>query len=101
MLKEPVITTISPASLTAKELVRFCTEFVDGDGMPRTFQKELLTRYVEFLDKVYDGDLVESDYPNEELEHQIENLECQVYDLESEVDRLTDELDALKTERNE
>ena len=47
MFKEPVETTLSPSNLTDLELLRFAEEFVDGDGMPRDFQKELVKRYTQ------------------------------------------------------
>ena len=44
MLKEHV-TPIDPKALTDKELLRFAEDFVNGEGMPRLFQKELLARF--------------------------------------------------------
>lgn len=103
MLKEPVTTTLHPSSLTDKELIRFADEFIQTNilGMTTPFQREVLERFEALVNKVKDGDLVEPDNSNEELEEQIESLECQVYDLEREVDRLTDELDGLKEAPNQ
>lgn len=44
MYTEPV-TPIDPRALSDKELLRFAEDFVNGDGMPRSFQKELLARF--------------------------------------------------------
>ena len=103
MYKEHVKTTPNPSSLTDKELIRFADEAVKDFvlGMTREYQQEVLERFELLVNKVKDGDLVEPDNSNEELEEQIENLECQVYDLEREVDCLTDELDALKEQPNQ
>lgn len=46
MFKEPV-TPLDPASLTDKELLRFAEDFVNGDGMPRAFQHELVRRLAQ------------------------------------------------------
>lgn len=45
MFKEPVETTLSPSNLTDLELLRFAEEFVEGNGLPKDFQKELVKRY--------------------------------------------------------
>jgi hypothetical protein len=47
MLKEPVETTLNPSALTDLELLRFMEEFVNGDGMPRTFQREVVRRFAQ------------------------------------------------------
>jgi hypothetical protein len=47
MLKEPVETTLNPSALTDLELLRFMEEFVNGDGMPRTFQREIVRRFAQ------------------------------------------------------
>lgn len=39
------VTPIDPKSLSDKELLRFAEDFVNGDGMPRTFQQELVKRF--------------------------------------------------------
>lgn len=98
MLKESVKTLPSPASLTDKELIRFADEAVKDFilGMTREYQQEVLTRFEKLLNRVADGDLVEPDNTNEELQSEISRLEDENYDLEREVDRLNDELDALK-----
>lgn len=44
MLKEPV-TPIDPRALTDKELIRFAGDFVHGNGLPKSFQQELLARF--------------------------------------------------------
>ena len=44
MYKEHV-TPIDLRALTDKELIRFAEDFVNGDGLPRSFQKELLARF--------------------------------------------------------
>ena len=46
MYKEHV-TPIDPKALTDKELIRFAEDFVNGDGLPRSFQKELLKRFTQ------------------------------------------------------
>ena len=38
------VTPIDPKSLTDAELLRFAEDFVNGDGMPRSFQQEVLKR---------------------------------------------------------
>ena len=35
------VTTLDPKNLTDAELLRFAEDFVNGDGMPRSFQKEV------------------------------------------------------------
>jgi hypothetical protein len=47
MLKEPVETPILPSSLTDLELLRFMEDFINGDGMPRTFQREVVRRFAQ------------------------------------------------------
>ena len=39
------VTPIDPKALTDKELIRFAEDFLNGDGLPRSFQKELLARF--------------------------------------------------------
>jgi cell division protein FtsB len=103
MLKESIKTLPSPANLTDKELIRFADEAVKDFilGMTREYQQEVLTRFENLLNRVADGDLVEPDNTNEELESEVCRLEDEVSDLEREVDRLTDELDALKEQPNQ
>ena len=38
------VTSLDPRNLTDIELLRFAEDFVNGDGMPRSFQKEILKR---------------------------------------------------------
>ena len=45
MLKEHVETSLDPKALTDYELLRFAEDFVNGDGLPRSFQKELVNRF--------------------------------------------------------
>jgi hypothetical protein len=43
MFKEPV-TALDPNALSDKELLRFSEDFINGEGMPRSFQKEIVAR---------------------------------------------------------
>ena len=47
MLKEPVESPIMPSSLSDIELLRFMEDFVNGDGMPRSFQREVVRRFAQ------------------------------------------------------
>jgi hypothetical protein len=47
MLKEPVESPIMPSSLSDLELLRFAEDFVNGDGMPRAFQREIVRRFAQ------------------------------------------------------
>lgn len=102
MLKE-MTNSIDPSALTDSELIRFADEAVKGTilGMTRLYQFEMLTRFEKLLNRIADGDLVEPDNTNEELESEVSRLEDEVSDLEREVDRLNDELDALKEQPNQ
>lgn len=53
MLKEPVETTLNPASLTDLELLRFVEDFINGDGMPRSFQREIVRRFAQKIIGTY------------------------------------------------
>ena len=53
MLKEPVETTLSPSSLSDLELLRFAEDFVHGDGLPKSFQRELIRRFAQKIIGTY------------------------------------------------
>lgn len=53
MLKEPVETTLNPSALTDLELLRFVEDFVNGDGMPRAFQREIVRRFAQKIIGTY------------------------------------------------
>ena len=45
MQQAHVTSPIDPIALTNAELIRFAEDFVHGDGMPQSFQQELLRRF--------------------------------------------------------
>ena len=47
MLKEQIETPIYPPSLNDLELLRFCEENVYTQGLPLSFQKELVRRFAD------------------------------------------------------
>ena len=49
MLKEPVETTLNPSSLTDFELLRYAEALVHTDGLPKSFQRELVRRFAQKL----------------------------------------------------
>ena len=102
-MQQDKVDNIYPNALTDKELIRFAEEALTTNilGMTCPYQQELLKRFENLLGRIADGELVEQDDTNEELQSEISNLEDQVYDLEREVDRLSDELDALQKQPNQ
>ena len=47
MLKEQIETPIYPPSLSDLELLRFCEEYVYTQGLPISFQKEVVRRFAD------------------------------------------------------
>jgi len=47
MFKKPVESSISPSSLTDRELLRFAEDFASIGTMPKSFQQELVKRLAQ------------------------------------------------------
>ena len=47
MLKEQIESPIYPPTLTDLELLRFCEEHVYTQGLPISFQKEIVRRFAD------------------------------------------------------
>jgi hypothetical protein len=47
MLKEPIKSPIYPPSLSDLELLRYSEDFVYSEGLPISFQKELVRRFAD------------------------------------------------------